>query len=109
MLTVNGSLTHAAQLQSDQMVRLGRMAHELPEGQYPRPEDRLAAANYRWQAYGENLAFGYPNASSVVQGWMDSPGHRANILGAAYTEIGVGLAIDGNGRPYYAQMFGRPR
>jgi uncharacterized protein YkwD len=102
-------LTRAAQIQADQMVRHNRMDHVLAEAQYPRPEDRLAAAAYNWQTYGENLAVGYVDARAVVTGWMESPGHRANILGTSFTEIGVGLTRDGNGRPYYAQMFGRPR
>ena len=102
-------LTNAAQIQADQMVRHNRMDHVLAEAQYPRPEDRLAAAAYIWQAYGENLAFGYADARGVVEGWMNSPGHRANILGPSFTEIGVGLTRDASGRPYYAQMFGRPR
>jgi uncharacterized protein YkwD len=102
-------LGEAARLQVEQMIRAARLDHVLADAQYPRPEDRLAAAGYTWQAYGENLAFGYPDARSVVQGWMDSPGHRANILGTSFTEIGVATGVDQNGRPYYAQMFGRPR
>jgi uncharacterized protein YkwD len=102
-------LSRAAQIQADQMVRHNRMDHVMPDAQYPRPEDRLAAAGYAWQAYGENLAFGYNDARSVVEGWMNSSGHRANILGTSFTEIGVGLARDAYGRPFYSQVFGRPR
>jgi uncharacterized protein YkwD len=40
---------------------------------------------------------------------MNSPGHRANIVSASFTEIGAGHALDASGRPYYAQVFGRPR
>jgi uncharacterized protein YkwD len=102
-------LAHAALLQAEQLVQLGRLDHVLPEAPYPQPEDRLAAAGYRWQAYGENIASGYPDAASVVDGWMNSPGHRANVLSTSFTEIGVGLTSDRVGRPYYAQVFGRPR
>jgi uncharacterized protein YkwD len=102
-------LMHAAQLQADQNARFGRLDHVLPEAPYPRPQDRLAAAGYPWQASGENLAFGYPDASSVVTGWMNSSGHRANILNGTFTEIGVGYALDSARQPYYAQVFGRPR
>ena len=108
-LRAEARLTHAAQLQAEQNARLSRLEHVLPEAMYPRPEDRLAAAGYPWQAYGENIAYGYPDASTVVTGWMNSSGHRANILGASFTEIGVGHAFDSAGRPYYAQVFGRPR
>ena len=102
-------LTRAAQIHVEQMIRHGRMEHVIPEAQYPRPEDRLAAAGYGWQAYGENLAFGYADAQAVVLGWMESPGHRANILGTSFTQIGVGFGRDQSGRAYYAQVFGRPR
>jgi uncharacterized protein YkwD len=108
-LRVEARLSHAAQLQAEQLVRAGRLDHVLPDAQYPRPEDRLAAAGYPWQAYGENLAFGYPDARTTVEGWMNSPGHRANIVGTAFTEIGAGHATDAAGRTYYAQVFGRPR
>jgi len=108
-LRADARLSRAAQIQAEQMARAGRLDHVLPEAMHPRPEDRLAAAGYPWQAYGENLAVGYPDARSVVAGWIDSPGHRANIVGTAFTEIGAGHALDGSGRPYYAQAFGRPR
>jgi uncharacterized protein YkwD len=108
-LQTEARLSHAARLHAEQLVRAGRLEHVLPDAQYPRPEDRLAAAGYPWQAYGENLAFGYPDARSAVDGWMNSPGHRANIVGTAFTEIGTGHATDASGRTYYAQVFGRPR
>ena len=108
-LRAEARLSNAAQIQADQMARIGRLDHVLPETQYPRPEDRLAAAGYPWQTYGENLASGYPDARTAVEGWMNSPGHRANIVGTAFTEIGVGHAVDSAGRAYYAQVFGRPR
>jgi uncharacterized protein YkwD len=108
-LRVEARLSEAARLQAEQLVRAGRLDHVLPDAQYPRPEDRLAAAGYPWQAYGENLAFGYPDARSAVDGWINSPGHRANIVGTTFTEIGAGHATDASGRTYYAQVFGRPR
>ena len=101
-------LTHAAQLQSDQMGAASRMDHVLREARYPNPADRLAAADYAWQAYAENVAMGQRSPAEVVAAWMNSPHHRANILNPTYTELGVGYAIDRTGRPYYAQVFGRP-
>jgi uncharacterized protein YkwD len=109
VLRVEDRLAQAAQLQAEQTAATGRLDHVLPGAPYPQPEDRLAAVGYRWQAYGENLAFGYTDASSAVAGWMNSQGHRDNILSPAFTEIGVGQAFDRSGRPYYAQVFGRPR
>jgi uncharacterized protein YkwD len=101
-------LMHAAQLHSDQMGALARMDHVLPGAKYPNPADRLAAANYAWQAYAENVAVGQASGAAVVAAWMQSSGHRANILNANYTELGVGHALDSSGRPYYTQVFGRP-
>jgi uncharacterized protein YkwD len=90
------------------MARAGRLDHVLPGGPHPRPEDRLSAAGYAWQAWAENLSVG-GEPSDVVAGWMASPPHRANILNPIYTETGAGSALDRTGRRYYVQMFGRPR
>ena len=57
-LKTSSRLMEAAQLHADQMARLGRLEHVLSGGQYPRPEDRLAAAGYQWSAYAENIAMG---------------------------------------------------
>ena len=108
-LKTNSRLMEAAQLQADQMVRLGRLEHVLSGGQYPRPEDRLAAAGYEWSAYAENIAMGQTTAAAAMDSWMHSSGHRANILSSSVTEIGIGFARDSAGRPYYVQVFGRPR
>src|SRR5262245_9929341 len=105
----SAQLMQAAQLQADQMARLGRMEHELPGAQYPTPADRLAAVGYRWSTYGENIAMGQSSAAAVVDAWMHSSGHRANILNSAFREIGAGYARDSAGRPYYVQVFGTPR
>src|SRR4051794_31174079 len=108
-LTVNAQLNTAAQLQADQLTPLQTLEHEVPNGRYPTPADRLAAAGYQWQAYGENLASGYPTAADAVAGLMNSPGHRANILNTAFTELGAAYATDASGRAYWVQMFGKPR
>lgn len=55
-----------------------------------------------YKAYGENIAQGYRTPQAVVTGWMNSSGHRANILNASFTQIGVGYVADGN---YWTQMF----
>jgi uncharacterized protein YkwD len=99
----------AARLQADQSARAGRIEHVLPGTPYPRPEDRLAAVEYVWQAWAENLAFGDPTPAGVVANWMRSAGHRMNIMNPAYSETGVGHAVDRRGRPYYVQVFARPR
>jgi uncharacterized protein YkwD len=108
-LRTSSRLMEAAQLHASQMARLGRLAHDLSGAQYPHPEDRLAAAGYQWSAYAENIAMGQSTAAAAMDSWMHSSGHRANILSTSVTEIGVGVARDSAGRPYYVQVFGRPR
>ncbi|HEY1305614.1 MAG TPA: CAP domain-containing protein [Vicinamibacterales bacterium] len=105
----SAQLMQAAQLQADQMAQLGLMEHELPGAKYPTPADRLAAVGYRWSAYGENIAMGQSSAAAVVDAWMHSSGHRANILNSTFREIGAGYARDAAGRPYYVQVFATPR
>ena len=107
-LRANPRLMRAAQLQADQMARARQMAHVLPNAKYPRPVDRIAAAEYRWYTVGENVAFGQASASKVLDSWMQSRGHRANILNSNFTEMGAGYAVDRTGCPYYVQVFGRP-
>ncbi|MBO3740117.1 CAP domain-containing protein, partial [Actinoplanes flavus] len=54
----------------------------------------------------ENIAYGYRTATDVVTGWMNSPGHRANILNCKSKTVGVGVAYATDGTPYYTQDFG---
>jgi uncharacterized protein YkwD len=108
-LVPSSPLTTAAQLQADQLASLQVLEHDVPAGRYPTPADRLAAAGYPWQAYGENLASGYSTAADTIAGWLNSSGHRANILNATFSEFGVAYAIDPTGRPYWVQVFARPR
>ena len=69
--------------------------------------DRLARAGYpKEAAAGENIAYGYSTAQAVVTGWMNSDGHRRNILNCSAKSTGVGLAYRGS-RPYWTQLFGR--
>ena len=107
-LRVEGRLMKAAQLQAEQMASLGRMDHVLSDGPYPGPQDRLAAAGYRWRAYAENIAYGQRDPEDVTGSWMGSKGHRTNMLSGSYTEIGTGYAVDNRGRSYYVQVFGKP-
>lgn len=108
-LQIDSALMLAAQLHADQMAQARQMAHTLPGAPYPAMTDRLVAAGYEWAAAGENIASGYPSPAQAMSGWMQSSGHRANILNASFTEIGAGYAVDTAGQPYYVQVFGRPR
>jgi uncharacterized protein YkwD len=64
---------------------------------------------YSFRMIGENLAAGYTSASSVVNAWMNSEGHRANILKDGYTQIGIGITKDKDGRIYWVQIFADPK
>ena len=108
VLRANPRLMRAAQNQAEQMARARTLAHVLPDAAYPSAKDRLAAADYRWQTYGENVALGQSGAADAVRSWMHSRGHRTNILNADFSEIGAGYATDAAGRPYYVQLFARP-
>jgi uncharacterized protein YkwD len=68
---------------------------------------REAAAGYTTGASAENIAWGYRTANDVVNGWVNSPGHRANILNCSSVAVGVGLAYKTDGTPYWTQDFGR--
>ncbi|MBX9387088.1 CAP domain-containing protein [Streptomonospora nanhaiensis] len=97
-LRVDPRLTAASQNHADDMAERDYMAHETPEG--VGPQERAEEAGYSaWS--GENVAAGYSSAEAVMDGWMNSPGHRANILDCGNTEIGVGVT-DG----MWAQNFG---
>ena len=90
------------------MAKLGRLDPTVPGARYPTLRDRVDAADYEWQALGENLAFGQRNAAQAIGTWMRSAGHRANILDRRFTEIGTAHLVDRRGRPYYVQVFARP-
>lgn len=97
-------LTRAAQAHSDDMVARAFYSHTAPDGS--RPWDRAAAAGSGHRAVGENIACGQRSAAEVVEGWMNSPGHRANILKPDFTHLGVGFAGGGPAGTYWTQLFG---
>jgi uncharacterized protein YkwD len=101
-------LMRAAQIHAEQMMRAGRLDHELPRAKYPRAEDRLEAVKYAWRSWAENVAYGPDTPDAVMRMWMKSPGHRANILNGHVTEVGVGYSRDKKGRTYWVQVFARP-
>jgi uncharacterized protein YkwD len=102
-LAVNAKLTVAAQLHSEDQAAHNTMSHTGSDGSSP--WDRTKRAGYP-NAIAENVAAGYPDAEAVMQGWMNSPGHRANIMNCAARAIGVGYAKAAGGTPYWTQDFG---
>ncbi len=102
-VTNNKTLRSVALAHSEDMAERDYFSHTSPEGDGP--DDRASAAGY--DAYsGENIALGYKSAEAVVKAWMESSGHRENILNCSSTEVGVGVADSPRGL-YWTQMFGR--
>ncbi len=111
-LAVNTRLNAAAQRMSDDMaahnsIVPGAAAHQGSDG--TTPAQRITAAGYSYQAWGENIAAGYPDAASVDQGWFNSEGHRKNMLSTAVTEIGVAVSYSATGTAYWTEEFAAPR
>ncbi|WP_395576362.1 CAP domain-containing protein [Streptomyces sp. BK79] len=103
-LAADPRLAHAAQAHSADMVARDFYSHTDPDG--GGPWGRAAAAGAGHRTVGENIACGQRSPAAVVEGWMNSPGHRANILKADFTHIGVGLAGGGRAGTYWTQLFG---
>ncbi|MEV6594646.1 CAP domain-containing protein [Streptomyces acidicola] len=97
-------LATAAQAHSADMVARAFYSHTSPDG--GEPWHRAAAAGSTRRTIGENIACGQRSAAEVVRGWMDSPGHRANILKPGFTHIGIGFAGGGAAGTYWTQLFG---
>jgi uncharacterized protein YkwD len=87
-LSLDDSLVEAAGKHASDMVRRHYMDHTTPDGQGP--GDRMAAAGWHGSGWGENIAAGYDSAQKVFAAWMNSDGHRANILNCKFDKIGIG-------------------
>lgn len=101
-LVHNDKLRQAAYLHSKDMSDNDYFSHSGLDGSSP--GDRMSRQGYRFRSWAENIAWGYRSPEAVVEGWMNSAGHRANILNCGLTEIGVGLHDY-----YWTQKFGTPR
>lgn len=104
-LSIDDKLMTAAQRHSQDQADHENMSHTGSDGSDP--GDRIDRVGYQWRTYGENVAWNQKTPAAVMDAWMNSPGHRANILNCAFTEIGVGIASS-NG-PYWTQDFAAPR
>jgi uncharacterized protein YkwD len=108
-LRENALLDQAAQAKAEDMASKGYFSHTSPDGLTP--WDWLDRSGYEYRYAGENLALDFDDASSVTEAWMHSPGHRANIERAAYTEVGTGVAkgiYKGRMTTFYVQMYAKP-
>jgi uncharacterized protein YkwD len=104
----NSALSEAAQLHSQDMASVDQMAHQIPGSPLSSLPDRAAYVHYDYQLLGENIAYNQADAASVVASWMNSPPHRQNLLNPSFTDVGVGLAWNSRGEPYYTLMLGKP-
>lgn len=100
LLTANWELSRVARYKSQDMHDNNYFSHTSPV--YGSPFDMIQNFGISYRTAGENIAQGYQTPQAVVDGWMNSSGHRANILNASFTQIGVGYVSNGN---YWTQMF----
>jgi uncharacterized protein YkwD len=108
-LLVNAALVRSAEIQSANMAQLNVLSHTLTGVAQPTLQSRAAAVGYAYSWLGENIAFNYPDAASLVAAWMNSPEHRANMLNPNFTDVGVSVAWNKLGQAYATEDFGSPR
>lgn len=104
-LVLDGALCDAANMRAIEMDYSGNFSHTRPDGR-----DCFTVFSFckiSFYTCGENIAAGYPTPAAVVDGWMNSTGHKANILNTAFTKMGLGYSTGGGGeyRHYWAQEF----
>lgn len=99
-LTEDWELSRVARYKSQDMHDRRYFDHNSPT--YGTPFQMMKAFGLTYRSAGENIAMGYRTPQAVVTGWMNSSGHRANILNSSYKKIGVGYVANGN---YWTQQF----
>ncbi len=99
-LKMNWELSRVARYKSQDMSDNRYFSHTSPT--YGSPFEMIRSFGISYRTAGENIAMGYQTPQAVVNGWMNSSGHRANILNASFTQIGVGYVQNGS---YWTQMF----
>lgn len=104
-LKINAKLQTAAREYTKAMARLDQLGHSVDGTTIL---DRARNVGYQFSRLGENVAAGQRTPAEVVASWMASPGHRANLLSAEFTEIGIALAPARGGTRYWSQLFGAP-
>lgn len=105
-LTQNWELSRVARYKSQDMINKGYFDHQSPT--YGSPFRMMESFGIRFSAAAENIAYGQRTPQEVMTSWMNSAGHRSNILSASFSQIGVGAAKDSKGNIYWTQMFIKP-
>ena len=102
-LSLDSQLAKLAQLKAEDLAKNAYFSHTSPT--YGSAFDMMKTYGVSYKTAGENIAKGQKTAESVMDSWMNSSGHRANILKSDYTKIGVGYAKSADGTTYWVQMF----
>jgi uncharacterized YkwD family protein/spore coat assembly protein SafA len=102
-LSANWQLSRLARYKSADMVKFNYFSHYSPT--YGSPFEMMTNFGIKYSAAGENIAMGQPTPKSVMTAWMNSPGHKANILSPNFKEIGVGVCKNSSGQIYWTQEF----
>ncbi len=109
-VTWNSPLTQAAAGHSQDMVARNYFSHTSADGRTL--VDRVTATGYSWSSLGENIAAGYPSVNAVVDGWIASDGHCANLMNPAFRDIGL-ACVPGTSsntyKTYWTLDLGKPR
>lgn len=100
LLTENWEVSRTARIKSQEMSKTKILSHN--SNTYGNPFQMLTSFGITYKSAGENIAYGQKNPQQVMNSWMNSSGHKANILNANYTHIGVGYEPNGN---YWTQQF----
>ncbi|KAJ1964637.1 hypothetical protein IWQ62_002882 [Dispira parvispora] len=96
-LKLNNDLNKVSLDHSNYQLKIGKMTHDDASGTL---SERLSNANVKWSSWGENVALGQKTEESVMESWVKSPGHYANIIGEGYNAVGIARAGD-----YWTQTF----
>ncbi len=102
-LTLDAKLSNVATIKSQDMIDKNYFSHNSPT--YGSPFDMMKQFGISYKAAGENIAYGQKTPKEVMNAWMNSNGHRKNILSSDFTHLGVGVAKKSNGTIYWTQMF----
>jgi uncharacterized protein YkwD len=98
-VAIDARIQTSAQAHSNYQAKVATMRHQSANG--ANAGARLTASGFPWHAWGENVAAGQTDCTSVMDAWMNSPGHRANILNPVFTYIGVAGAVNSAGTIYW--------
>lgn len=104
-LAIDAKLLQAARSHSANMAKQEKLEHTLDEKTVA---DRVRATGYGYSRVGENIAHNQETPAEVLKDWMESEGHKKNILNADFTHIGVAVATNAKGERYWTQVFAAP-